>query len=364
MTVAAFMNLALYHPVHGYYARAVQRSGRAGDFFTSVDVGALFGELLESQIAEMAFLLRRSPSDPFDLVEAGAGNGRLSADIMKAAARRDPAVHARTRLHLVEASPPARAAQPTVLGADADRIASSGSDLPTAFEGVLLANELLDALPVHQVVMREEGLREVFVAVNDDRLATLEAPPSTIALQQYFDDLGITLETGWRVEINLLARDWIADAVRRLRRGFVILIDYGHPAHELYSVTHSNGTLTSFSRHVMAGPEGGRTAPPWLEQPGQRDITAHVDFTTVQRAAERAGAVTLGFLDQTYFLMGLIDGVDLGAGLTPAAQMKQRLALKTLLLPGGLGSTFKVLVLGKDVGYPSLKGCSHRARVT
>jgi SAM-dependent MidA family methyltransferase len=200
--------------------------------------------------------------------------------------------------------------------------------------------------------------------VNDDRLATLEAPPSTIALQQYFDDLGITLETGWRVEINLLARDWIADVVRRLRRGFIILIDYGHPAHELYSVTHSSGTLTSFSRHVMAGPEGGRTAPPWLEQPGQRDITAHVDFTTVQRAAERAGAVTLGFLDQTYFLMGLIDGVDLGAGLTPAAQMKQRLALKTLLLPGGLGSTFKVLVLGKDVGYPSLKGCSHRARVT
>ncbi len=363
MTVAAFMDLALYDPVHGYYARAVQRSGRAGDFFTSVDVGALFGELLESQIAEMAFLLRESPSDSFDLVEAGAGNGRLAADIMRAAARNDAAVHARTRLHLIEASPVARAAQPEVLGPDADRVVYSGPDLPAAFQGVLLANELLDALPVHQVVMREDGLHEVFVAVRGDRLSTVEGSPSTLALRQYFDDLGIALEIGWRAEVNLLARDWIADAVGRLRRGFAILIDYGHPANELYSVSHSGGTLTSFSRHTMGGPEM-RASTPWLERPGERDLTAHVDFTTVQRAAETAGAITLGFLDQTYFLMGLLDGLDLGAGLSPASQMKQRLALKTLLLPGGLGSTFKVLVLGKGVGRPALKGCSHRARIT
>jgi SAM-dependent MidA family methyltransferase len=363
MTVAAFMDLALYDPVHGYYARAVQRSGRAGDFFTSVDVGALFGELLESQIAEMAFLLRESPSDSFDLVEAGAGNGRLAADIMRAAARNDAAVHARTRLHLIEASPVARAAQPDVLGPDADRVVYSGPDLPAAFEGVLLANELLDALPVHQVVMREDGLHEVFVAASGDRLSTVEGRPSTVALRQYFDDLGIALEIGWRAEVNLLARNWVAKAVGRLRRGFAILIDYGHPAHELYSVSHSGGTLTSFSRHTMGGPET-RASTPWLERPGERDLTAHVDFTTVQRAAETAGAVTLGFLDQTYFLMGLLDGLDLGAGLSPAAQMKQRLALKTLLLPGGLGSTFKVLVLGKGVGRPGLKGCSHRARIT
>lgn len=110
MTVAAFMDLALYHPELGYYARAAQRSGRAGDFFTSVDVGPLFGDLLAVQIAEMAGLLDASPSAPFDLVEAGAGNGRLSADILRALRVRAPSCEARTRLHLVEASPAARAA--------------------------------------------------------------------------------------------------------------------------------------------------------------------------------------------------------------------------------------------------------------
>src|SRR5262245_53459805 len=111
MTVAAFMDLALYHPELGYYARADQRSGRAGDFFTSVDVGPLFGELLAIQIAEMARILHSKFQIPnFDLVESGAGNGRLSADILRATRERDPASYASVQLHLVEASAAARAA--------------------------------------------------------------------------------------------------------------------------------------------------------------------------------------------------------------------------------------------------------------
>src|SRR5215510_11280343 len=122
MTVAAFMDLALYDPQHGYYARAAQRSGRAGDFFTSVDVGPLFGELLEVQVAEMAALLRAgSPAPVFDLVEAGAGNGRLSTDILTAAGERDRGLLASLRLHLVEAGAAARAAQPAVLGPFAEQ---------------------------------------------------------------------------------------------------------------------------------------------------------------------------------------------------------------------------------------------------
>ena len=156
ITAAAFMDLALYDPRFGYYARAPRRSGRAGDFFTSVDIGSLFGELLEIQIAEMFSLLTAGAGAdrgrPFDLVEAGAGDGQLSADILHAARRRDPDLYDRLRLHLVEASAEARAAQRTVLGDDCGRLASSGPDLPAAFEGVLIANELLDAMPVHQVV--------------------------------------------------------------------------------------------------------------------------------------------------------------------------------------------------------------------
>src|SRR5258708_2745740 len=160
------MDLALYDPEIGYYARAAQRSGRAGDFFTSVDVGPLFGELLEIQLAEMCRLTAATKSGSAlsessavfscDLVEAGAGNGRLSADILRAAKRRDPAFYESIHLHLVDASAEARRAQPATLGDVAERLASSSGSLPDSFEGVLIANELIDALPVHQVVMREE----------------------------------------------------------------------------------------------------------------------------------------------------------------------------------------------------------------
>src|SRR5262245_38617949 len=164
MTVAAFMDLALYHPQFGYYARAPKRSGRAGDFFTSVDVGALFGELLEMQIAEMFSILNSNVQIPaFDLVEAGAGNGQLSADIVRAARTRHPDLYQRLSLHLVEASAAARSAHRSVLGEHAGRLGSSRPDLPESFSGVLVANELLDALPVHQVVMRDDGLREIYV---------------------------------------------------------------------------------------------------------------------------------------------------------------------------------------------------------
>ena len=114
----------------------------------------------------------------------------------------------------------------------------------------------------------------------------------------------MTLEPGWRAEINLRAVEWIRDAARRLRRGFIILIDYGHEARELYSPTHSTGTLTTFTKHRSGGPDGSQDTPAWLQQPGDQDLTAHVDFTSVRAAAEAEGMTTLGFLDQTYLLMG------------------------------------------------------------
>ena len=359
LTVAAFMDLALYDSELGYYARAAQRSGRAGDFFTSVDVGPLFGELLEIQLAEVHEILQTSDFrlQTLDLVEAGAGNGRLSADILRAARTRDPGFYESIRLHLVDASAEARRAQAGTLGDVADRLASSGPVLPETFEGVLIANELLDALPVHQVVMREDGLREVYVTADVGRPLHLEEGPlSTPALAEYLDRLGVTLEPGWRVEINLRAVDWMRDAARRLRRGFIILIDYGHDARELYSATHATGTLATFVKHRSA--EGAQDAPAWLQRPGDQDITAHVDFTSVRAAAEAEGLTTLGFLDQTYFLIGLL------ADLPDPQSAIRNPQFKTLMMPGGIGSTHKVLILGKNVGAPALRGCSFRMRVT
>jgi SAM-dependent MidA family methyltransferase len=381
MSVAAFMDLALYAPHVGYYARAARRSGRAGDFFTSVDVGPLFGELLEVQIAEMFEFLQTSDFrlQTFDLVEAGASDGRLAADILRAAKRRDPTLYDALRLHLVEASAAARAAQRATLADVVDRLASSSPELPESFEGVLIANELLDALPVHQVVMREDGLREVYVDVarpfqgrgeggpERPALRTFEDQLSTPALRQYLDALDIQLEPGWRVEINLRAIDWMRDAARRLRRGFIVLIDYGHEARDLYSAGHSSGTLTTFARHRSAGPEqppvpGPRSldegGPSWLRDPGEQDLTSHVDFTSVRAAAEAEGLTTIGFLDQTYFVLGLLANVA-----DPQSALRNP-QFKTLMLPGGLGSTHKVLILGKGVGAPALQGCSFKVRVT
>jgi SAM-dependent MidA family methyltransferase len=357
------MDLALYDPEAGYYARAPHRSGRAGDFFTSVDVGPLFGELLEVQLAEMAAILAASFQPfppvqpfppPFDLVEAGAGNGRLAADILHAARRRDPDFYDRVRLHLVDASPLARAAQRETLGEMAERLAASSTELPDRFEGVLVANELLDAFPVHQVVMRGGQLREVFV---DADLQIVEGRPSTPALGAYLERLGVTLEEGWRAEINLRALEWIEDVARRLSRGFVLLFDYGHDARDLYSASHSSGTLTTFARHTMAGPE----RPSWLRHPGEQDITAHVDFTSVRAAAEAAGLTTIALLDQTYFLLGIV-GSQGSQGSLGSVQSAR--ALRTLIMPGGLGSTHKVLILGKGVGTPALIGCSFKVRMT
>ena len=369
------MDLALYDPELGYYARAAQRSGRAGDFFTSVDVGSLFGELLEVQLEEMFRILNSEfRIQNFDLVEAGAGNGRLSTDILRAAKRRDPAFYESIHLHLVEASAEARAAQRGTLDEVADRLVSSGPSLPESFEGVLIANELLDALPVHQVVMRAEGLREVYVAsaavsdtgtgdlyrtpAPDTNLRLVEGPLSTPALAAYLDQLGAVLEPGWRVEINLRAVDWVRDAARRLTRGFIVLIDYGHAADELYSATHSTGTLTTFVKHRSGGPEGSPDTPPWLQQPGEQDLTAHVDFTSVRAAAEAEGMTLVGFLDQTYLLLGLLDGLP-----DPQSAIRNP-QFKTLMMPGGIGSTHKVMILGKGVGAPALRGLSFRVRVT
>jgi len=413
------MELALYDPQFGYYARAARRSGRAGDFFTSVDVGPLFGELLEIQLAEMARLLCGesripNPESRFDLVEAGAGSGQLSADILRAAKTRDRAFYDSIRLHLVEASAAARAAQRETLGDLYDRRAASTGALPPSFEGALIANELLDALPAHQVVMRDDGLREVYVDVgrpfhddvgrpfqddvgrpfHDDvgrplqddvgrpfqddvgrpfqgrrihdagradgdpetvALHLIEGPLSTPELQAYLDRLDVTLEPGWRAEINLGAVEWVRDAARRLARGFMILIDYGHDAAELYSPSHSLGTLTSYASHRAAGADS--SAPAWLQRPGEQDITAHVDFTSVRAAAESEGMTTIGFLDQTYFLLGLLQHHG-----NPQSAINPQ--LKTLISPGGLGSTQKVLLLGKGVGSPPLGGLSFKVRVT
>ena len=361
LTVAAFMEMALYHPELGYYARAPRRTGRAGDFYTSVDVGPQFGALLAAQIDEMRRVLADAGASRFDLVEVGAGNGQLARDVLDAAASTHPALYAATRLTLVETSPAARAAHPETLGPHRDRLHASTAALPDRVSGVIVANELLDALPTHAVAMTADGLQEVYVDADGGRFFERAGPPSSPALGRYFDRLGSTPEPGWRGEVNLAAVDWMRNASRSLTRGFLVLIDYGHSARELYAGHHASGTLTTFQRHLVdaAGADPDRRdGPAWLADPGERDITSHVDFTSIELAARDEGLEVLGFVDQTRFLLGLGALDDPAAAADTAGALRRRLALKTLLAPGGLGGTHRVLMLGKGVGRPALKGAS------
>ena len=391
---AEYMDLALYHPRLGYYARAGRRSGRAGDFFTSVDSGAAFGALLARQFAEMWRLAGGAPA----LVEAGAGSGRLARDVLDHLAAACPDVYRTLRLTLVERSPAARAAQPATLGARAARLAGADAELPARVRGVVFANELLDALPVHPIVMTADGLGEVHVDRDGDRLVERLGPASA-AVRDHVARFGIRLEPGWRAEVCPAAVAWVAAAARRLTRGFLVLIDYGHEARELYSPTHASGTLTCYRRHRAAVAGDNGAAAPWLAEPGACDITAHVDLTAVRAAAEEAGLQTLAVLDQTYFLLALADLGGRGESASDQAPVRQgatgepvghwrprpamvqrspcrdawpldlgalreRLALKTLLVPGGLGSTHKVLIFGRGVGTPRLQGCAFGGRAT
>jgi Uncharacterized conserved protein len=290
------------------------------------------------------------PDAFFDLVECGAGNGRLSRDILDAARRNDPAFYSAIRLSLVERSPAARAAHKETLGPHAPLLQHSGTNVPEHVSGVILANELLDALPTHVVVMTENGLREVFVGISGDRFVERFEHPSTTRLVEYLARAGAELRVGWRAEVNLAAEDWMTQAAASLGAGFLVIIDYGHDERELYGVSHAAGTLTSFKKHAQP--------VDFLQEPGDTDITAHVDLTAVTRAAERSGLDVLARLDQTYFMLGL------GIAELENLSLQQRLAMKTLLLPGGLGSTHKVLLFGKGVGAPALKGCSYRVRLT
>jgi SAM-dependent MidA family methyltransferase len=212
--------------------------------------------------------------------------------------------------------------------------------------------------------MTEDGrLAEIGVDASGGELHECVMPPSTPELAAYLQRAGVELQPGWRAEVNLAALSWVRNAARRLTRGFLMLFDYGHAASELYSATHAAGTLTTFREHQQQAGDSSRR--PWLRDPGDYDLTAHVDLTSIEEAARDEGLTVIARLDQTYFLLGLAapglvdDSADVGT-----AALKKRLVLKTLLLPGGLGSTQKVLIFGRNVGTPALRGCAFGTRLT
>lgn len=349
LTFAAFMEACLYHPEHGYYTQPAAAGG-ARDYVTSPEVGPLFGRLLARQLEEMWERLGRPRR--FDLVECGAGRGLLAEQMVAALGEQAPELAAALRMTLVEASPRLRAEAERALEKYGEQVRLSDQLPASGVVGCLLSNELVDALPVHRVVQRAEGLREIYVSARGGELAEEEGELSSPEIVRYLERYGAPLEVGQLAEVHLAALAWLERAAAALERGFLVTIDYGHRAPELYGPGHPRGTLLAYRNH--------RAHENWLDRPGEEDLTAHVNFTALEERGRELGLETLGYTRQTQFLLALARASgfsDLpGAEASETEKLQARLELKQLIHPEGMGETFKVLIQAKGVAGGSLSG--------
>jgi SAM-dependent MidA family methyltransferase len=339
-----FMEMALYHPGSGYYAKTGGPSpiGRSGDFFTSVSVGPLFGRLLGRQFFQMWQLLGNP--HPFWIIEQGAHDGQLACDILEWCRAQSPEFFDVIRYAIVQSSGAASIRQQC--GPDAtllsgmtwfENLAALAAELPV---GVFFSNELVDAFPVRSVTYRSGRWLEQHVAIENDTLRWVDRPIGDAELRAGIDALPLPAIEGYATEINLRARDWIGEVARALNRGYVLTIDYGYPASIYYAPHRSHGTLTAYVKH--------HGVDDVLAEPGMRDITAHVDFTALARSGEKAGLATLGFLDQQRFLMGVAHD-ELSEAGGPLVKIQENLgAWNTLTRPEHLGADFFALLQTKN----------------
>lgn len=341
MTFARFMDLALYDPDHGYYASGSRGPGRTGDFLTAPESHPIFGWTVARQLEEVWELLDRP--DPFTIREFGAGTGALAAGILDGLTRSGSPLRGAVRYRIAERSPD-RERQV------ADRLAAIGAD--DALEsydrrpivGAILANEVLDALPVHRVVgLPDGGLAERFVDLDPAGVfQAVDAAPSSPDLAGRLAGEGIVLAPGQAAEVCLGLDGWFADAADGLARGLLLAIDYGHPATALYQP--GRGSLLRAYVHHRVHDDPFRNV-------GRQDLTAHVDLTAATAAAGRAGLVHLGTTSQAEFLAGLGIG-DLLVALQdgPAADLGDYLAARSgvvrLLDPATTGR-FAVMAFGR-----------------
>lgn len=365
ITFARFMELALYHPRFGYYTRTADPSGEArtaehrigwsGDYYTSSDVHPILARTLARQARQIDDLLGRP--DPFTVVEMGAGKGLLARDFL-AACEAEGSLFDRLRYVLIERSPAMREAQRDNLARwlrSPDRVSGLtglGELADDSVVGLCLSNELVDAFPVHRIMIERGEPREIFVDYQDGRFCEHFQALSTPDLAAYLDRLAqadVVLSDGQVAEFNLQAQVWMKDVARALGRGVVLTIDYGHTAQDLYGPDRRTGTLLCYY-HQLASENP-------YQRVGTQDMTAHVDFSSLATVGEEAGLRVTGFTNQMSFLMGL--GVEpIIESLEPGSAEFQ--GVIQLLRPEGMGRTFKVLAQHKGLDHPELDGLKYK----
>lgn len=352
ITFAEYMELVLYHPQHGYYATNQVNIGPEGDFFTSPHLGADFGEMLAEQFVQMWEFL--GCPKPFTLVEMGAGQGILAGDVLAYLQRQHPNFFDSLDYLIVEKSVALKKEQQQRLKGLPLRWCEL-EEIPTnSAIGCFFSNELVDAFPVHQFVLSGEKLREVYVTTQDGvNFVEVTGEASTNELIKYFDLIGIKLTAGvypdgYRSEINLAALNWLSTVADKLQRGYILTIDYGYAADRYYNPARREGTLQCYYQHRHHD-------NPYINI-GRQDITAHANFTALERWGELRGLEKVGFTQQGLFLMALglgdriasLSSSNATSGKGILEVLQRRDALHQMIDPMGLGG-FGVLIQSKGL---------------
>lgn len=336
ISFARYMELALYAPGLGYYAAGAAKLGAEGDFVTAPEISPLFGRTLARSVADV--LLAAGSS----VLELGAGSGRLACDLLNALDELGVGVG---EYRILEVSPDLRSRQEATLAAAGLRARVRWIDrLPERHDGVVVANEVFDALPVHVVAWREEGILERGVALETGGFAWAERPITDPALAAAAD--AIDVPRPYCSEISLAAPALMRSLAAGLERGAIIAVDYGFPAREYYHPQRAQGTLMCHYRHRAH-------ADPFF-RPGLTDITAHVDFSALAAAAAEGGLEVLGYTSQAGFLLDC--GITALLARTPADDVARYLPLaagvQKLLSPAEMGELVKVLAVGRGIERP------------
>lgn len=338
LSFSEFLQLALYHPELGYYAAASRDVGRAGDFYTNVSIGPVFAEVVLEQVREMWIALAQPA--PFYLIEQGAHFGQFAVDFLRAAAD-IPAFSTALRYAIIEPQPSLESRQRTTLSAWQDQVEwHPGFSTLRNVTGVHWSNELIDALPFETLEWNGQTWLERRVVHDGDRFIfqAVEIPPGE--LRDAVAELPSPPTPGYQTEIRLSHRPWLRELSQSLDRGWVLLCDYGYPRTEYYSPERTEGTLMGYQHH--------QRSPDPFDSPGERDLSAHVDFTSLVRDAECCGFQLAGFTDQHHFLVGAAE--NLMRQREGQADNRWLRSLRTLLHPELMGTRFQFLALAKRPG--------------
>jgi SAM-dependent MidA family methyltransferase len=352
ISFARFMQQALYHPDHGFYASGRARLGRAGDYFTNVSVGPAFGQLLSRQFAE-AWKFLGEPED-FVIVEQGAHEGEFARDVLNSLGSDHPKLFDALHYRVVEPSEVLRRRQLEALGAYGDKVEWFHSlENMKPFQGIHFSNELIDAFPVHLIARAESPPRwvERRIGLNGNELAFVAHEIADAELLARMKDLPVR-DGFYTTEVSLGASRWIRELSSKLHRGFLITVDYGLSRDDYYAEKRRSGTLQVRRDHRLLD------SP--LTSIGDADLTSHVDWTSLIEEAERSGFALQGLVDQYYFLTGILAE---DSDFLEKASAKIRRELQTLLHPEMLGRSFQVLVLARGISSSSkMSGLRFRHR--